>query len=101
MHAEWVLQLGLCWIDLALEVWPCRRCLPGTLTELSHLIPELGDPMLGVWTRCAGRKPALDLSCYLLGSVFCVCCLVQYFPILACSEMGDPVQVDATVSELS
>ena len=84
-------------------LWRCgvvARFFPCTLTKFSQLIPEPGDLMLGVWISCASRELTLDLFCYLLSCVFCVGCLVQYFPILSCSEVGDPVQVDATVSEL-
>ena len=71
------------------------------ICTVSQLVTEIGDLVLGVWVRSLGRQPTLNVFRDELRCMFRVGGLVQHLPILSSTEMGDPIQVNATVSQLS
>ena len=80
-------------------IWGFWILPPELLAELCQLIAELCDLMLRFRICGPGRKPALNGFSDLLSCIFGIGGFVQYFPI-SCPVIGDPVQVDASASEL-
>ena len=94
-----------CWIGSWVGLTRLRRCwafgivIAQALTKLSQLIAEISDLMLGIRIRGPGWQPTVLRN--ELRGMLSVGGLVQHLPVLSGPDLWYPVQIDATVSQLS